>query len=187
MRTEHAKLDTDRAATAQALATTPEDGLGAPSKFPSTWSKQSRTRPQPDRSGEQRRPRELVASKSVSDLNTDRQKPFVGRNDAVRKKLLFRAGDCLTTGEQPDGEEGPAVTPQEQVQMGLAESHNGKTEAGTKPGQVPVIQKSRLTKATVKHSQSVAKMKQLKPIALNQISISKPRREDEINCDSGIS
>ena len=57
---------------------------------------------------------------TFGDLNTDRQKPFVGRNDAVRKKLLFRAGDCLTTGEQPDGEEGPAVTPQEQVQMGFA-------------------------------------------------------------------
>ena len=94
LKTEHANLNTDRAATAEALASPQAESLAAPPKFPSTWSKQSHTRPQPEGAAEQRKAKELVPSKSASNLNVDGKVKFaVGSGDAVRKKLLFRAGD----------------------------------------------------------------------------------------------
>ena len=52
LKTDPAILNTDRAATAEALASPQAESLAAPPKFPSTWSKQSHTRPQPDGANE---------------------------------------------------------------------------------------------------------------------------------------
>ena len=184
MRTEHGNAGPDRAATAQALASPQDSGSAAPPKLPSTWTKPSHSRPPPDGTTEQSRPRELVTSKSVSELEADSKKPFVGHEDAVRKKLLFRAGDSLAKTEPRGRGNLPVASSREQAETRLPLPGKGHAERRAKPAQTPVIQKARLS---MQHSQSVAKMKQLKPIALNQISIAKPAREDEINCDSGPS
>lgn len=55
----------------------------------------------------------------------------------------------------------------------MTQTGKGKKEK-KKLGQTPVVQKSRLSKSSINHSQSVAKLRQLKPIALNQIAISRP-------------
>ena len=114
----------------------------------------------------------------------DGKKPVVGNGDAVRKKLLFRAGDS----SDPQGRGGDSITlPLEQAEKGRMLNVKGQKEKRVKAGATPVIQKSRLSKSTIQHSQSVAKLRQLKPIALNQISIAKPAHQDEVIGDSGVS
>ena len=126
-----------------------------------------------------------MPSKSASNLNGDGKKPFVVNGDTVRKKLLFRGGD--SSDAQGRGEDA-VILPLEMAEKGLAMKNKGNKEKRVKPGQTPVIQKSRLSKSTIQHSQSVAKLRpQLKPIALNQISIAKPTHQGEAYCDEGVS